>query len=419
MDQTITIDMRKAVVALSDALDLVGVDEVQHGKRVAYIAVECGKRLGLDKDSCNEIFEIGLIHDIGVSETSEHKHLIDEFVWENEHIHCQTGFELIKDYPPFTNYAFPLLYHHTPWEKLKNIKISSRHKRFANIIHLADKINTLAAPYYGGDLLKKTDEICAEISKHKSTRFNTSIANAFLDIATCPAFWITLDSRYLANYIDDCYHSEKPREASLQEIKYLAKIFATIVDAKSKFTAEHSFNVAALSYFIGETYGLSQSICIKIEIAGLLHDIGKLKIPDEILDKSGTLTESERAIINQHSYETYEILRKIPGLEDIAQWAGYHHETLNQQGYPFRPQAAKISIESRIISIADIFQALAQQRPYRPSLSTLEISAILHKMVDKGEIDEMIVDIVDENLERCYEIAIMEHQQPNHDNYQI
>jgi HD-GYP domain-containing protein (c-di-GMP phosphodiesterase class II) len=105
MNQIITIDIRKAVIALSDALDLVGVDEVQHGKRVAYIAVQCARRLGLDEESCNELFEIGLIHDIGVSETSVHKHLIEESEWDDENHHCQVGFELIKDYAPLSEYA--------------------------------------------------------------------------------------------------------------------------------------------------------------------------------------------------------------------------------------------------------------------------------------------------------------------------
>lgn len=178
MEQIVTIDIRKAVIALSDALDLVGVDETYHGKRVAYIAVECGKRLGLDNDSCNELFEIGLIHDIGVSETSVHQHLVDEFEWENENVHCQIGFELIKDYPPLADYAYPLLYHHTPWNKLKDINLSSRHKRFANIIHLADKINTFATPYYGEDVLQKTKLICVEVERQKDVHFNASIASA-------------------------------------------------------------------------------------------------------------------------------------------------------------------------------------------------------------------------------------------------
>jgi len=408
MSQIINIDIRKAVIALSESLDLVGVDEVQHGKRVAYIAVQCALGLGLDNNSCNELFDIGLIHDIGVSETSVHKHLIEEFEWGDELRHCQIGYQLIKDYPPLAEYANPILYHHTPWQQLKTINISSRHKRFANIIHLADKVNTLASPYYGESILEKSDYICAEIAANSEEHFNASVTQAFLEAAKSPAFWIAMESKYIYNFIADKSLFEKQVCASLEEIQILAKIFAAIVDAKSKFTSEHSINVAALSYFIAETYGLSHSVCIKIEIAGLLHDLGKLRIPDEILEKDGTLSDKERAIINQHSFETYQILSKIPGLEEIAKWAGYHHEKLNQTGYPFRPAAEHISIEARIIGIADIFQALAQKRPYRKPSTAQEITIILQEMVTRGEIDKRIVDLVIENLDECYTIAIQE-----------
>jgi len=405
MTENITIDIRKAVMALSEALDLVGVDEIQHGKRVAFIAVQCALKLGLDEESCNELFEIGLIHDIGVSETSVHKHLIEDFEWDDENKHCHVGFELIKDYPPLAHYAYPILYHHMPWEKLKDIKLTSRHKRFANIIHLADKVNVLAAPYYGANILEKSDHICSQIERYGLTHFNPSILQAFLSAAQSPAFWIAMESKYIYNFVTDRCLISKPMIVTLEDIQFLAHIFAVIVDAKSKFTSEHSINVAELSYYISDTYGLSQSVCKKIKIAGLLHDIGKLRIPDEILEKNGILTNTERAIINQHSFETYEILRKIPGLEDIAEWAGYHHEKLNQTGYPFQPHAEKISIEARIIAIADIFQALAQKRPYRKSLGSKEIVVILKEMVAKGEIDEMIVSIVEENPEECFAIS--------------
>lgn len=402
---TLTIDMRSAVIALSDALDLVGIDELQHGKRVAYIAVQCAKKLGLDENSCNELFEIGLIHDIGVSKTLEHKHLVEEFEWSEEHIHCQIGFDLLKDYAPFYDYAIPILHHHTRWEALKTLNLSSRQKRFANLIHLADKVCALATPFYGANILEEVENICAVIESKKDCHFNGSLVVAFLDIAKSPAFWIAMEARYIVNFINDWTFSKNPLKISLDEVCFLANIFAFIVDAKSQFTAEHSLNVAALACFMAETYGLSKTTCIKINITGLLHDIGKLRIPDEILDKNGTLNLRERAIINQHSFETYEILRKIKGLEDIAQWAGFHHETLNQTGYPFHPSTNNISIEARIICVADIFQALAQHRPYRNSMTAEEIVNELNIMVAAGEIDEMIVDIVNDNLEKCYEIA--------------
>ncbi len=133
---------------------------------------------------------------------------------------------------------------------------------------------------------------------------------------------------------------------------------------------------------------LDEIVCHKLEIAGYLHDIGKLMTPDNILQKPGPLNELERSIMNQHSYETYEILRHIKGLEDIAIWASYHHEGLNGTGYPFHPHQQKLSIECRIISVADIFQALVQDRPYREGCTLEKTIEILDQNVKKGILDK-------------------------------
>ena len=88
-------------------------------------------------------------------------------------------------------------------------------------------------------------------------------------------------------------------------------------------------------------------------------------MPDEILDKAGSLDERERAIINTHSFETYQILRHIDGFEAIALWASYHHEEPNGCGYPFHLTAEAMPLEAKILRVADIFQAMVQNRPYR------------------------------------------------------
>ena len=192
---------------------------------------------------------------------------------------------------------------------------------------------------------------------------------------------------------------------SVSELRHFALIMAYIVDQKSPFTAKHSEKVGTLARHIAELFGLFKEQCTKIEIAGFLHDIGKLRMPDEILEKPGALTDIDRAIMNQHSYETYEILRHIDGLDDIAYWAAYHHEGLNGSGYPFHPNSKELSVESRILAISDVFQACVQDRPYRDGMPLNEVIDILNKLAKKGKLDKSIVELVQENDQSCFDVA--------------
>jgi len=142
-----------------------------------------------------------------------------------------------------------------------------------------------------------------------------------------------------------------------------------------------------------------------VEIAALLHDLGKLGVPDEILEKPGRLNAQETTVMHRHSYDTYRILRHIEGLEEIAEWAGNHHETLLGNGYPFQHQEEKLSLETRVIIVADIFQALAQERPYRSSMKAEDVMQILHEMAADGRIDDKLVAIVDNQSAYCWQLA--------------
>jgi putative nucleotidyltransferase with HDIG domain len=229
--------------------------------------------------------------------------------------------------------------------------------------------------------------------------------DAFQRVQTSEAFWIALVDRHITRYTWDMGQIESSEPLSLPQLRQLSLIMSYVVDQKSPFTAQHSVRVADLARYLAAAYGLSEAQCGKIEIAGLLHDLGKLHIPDDILEKAGPLTDFERSIMNQHSYETYEILRQIKGLEEVALWAAYHHEGLNGGGYPFHPRARDLSIEARILAVADVFQALVQDRPYRSGMPLQKVLDALDEMADRGKLDRNIVKLAKENGTGSYRIA--------------
>jgi HD-GYP domain-containing protein (c-di-GMP phosphodiesterase class II) len=157
--------------------------------------------------------------------------------------------------------------------------------------------------------------------------------------------------------------------------------------------------------YLGRLAGLAPGRIALIEIAALLHDLGKLGVPDEMLEKPGKLTAAETAVMHRHSFDTFRILRGIGGLEEVALWAGSHHETLLGDGYPFHSQDDALPIEARVIMVADIFQALAQDRPYRASLPPERIMAILDEMAETGRIDRDLVALAGRDAGACWQVA--------------
>ena len=399
------VDLWQLVYTLSDALDLVGVDDRYHGKRVAVMAATIGEELGWDRLALEMVFFGGLLHDSGVSSTSVHKQLLSELDWSGANSHCERGEMLLTSFHPLMHLAPLVRYHHTHWEELSRKDLPEQVRLLSNLIYLSDRVDSLACEHYGKDLLLMRRRIQGVIRHYKNTFFAPDLADVFLDVAFKEAFWLQLEPNHIKASAKAWMPQPTLMELESVDVRQLAKIFAAIVDAKSPFTAEHSTGVAHLSRWLAECSQLSSNTCDQLEIAGMLHDIGKLMVPDEILDKPGELSAPEMAVIRKHSFETYQILNQIRGFEKIAGWAAYHHEALNGRGYPFHLGEDDLSVEARIVAASDVFQALAQKRPYRPSLSRKKILNKMKYRVRTGRLDEDLVGIVERNLDDCWQAA--------------
>ncbi|BCG65767.1 MAG: hypothetical protein methR_P3623 [Methyloprofundus sp.] len=405
---TFNINLHEAIYSLSDALDLVGVDHVHHGKRVAFMAAECAKALNWETQQIDNLFQAAILHDCGVSNTAVHAKLA-QFEWELEQKHCDLGAEILQSTPVLAHLADIILYHHTHWSALKQLDIPEEVKLHANCIYMVDRVDTLVlgCGLKEPNILVSTEEIRHKIFSKRDDWFHPELVDIFMEVSNSETFWLSLEREHISGYVSTWVAHDLTRTIDFQDLKSIVRIFSYIVDAKSTFTREHSDGVAYLSRYLAEQFELPESNCDVIEIAGLLHDIGKLRVPDAILDKPSKLTELEYQTMKRHSFDTYNILKQVKGFEQISQWAAEHHERVDATGYPDHKGKNQLSIEARIIAVADVFQALAQQRPYRKDLPPDEILAILKQQADSGHLDNDIVVMVEHHLRTCWEKALL------------
>lgn len=405
---SIRVDLHQAVCALAEALSLVGIDEHQHGERVAYMAVECGKRLQWEPDLLDDLFHAGLLHDCGVSSSRIHRRLISEMDWEGAELHCILGEYYISNFPPLAHLAPIIRFHHTHWEHLEELELPLQTKLASNLLFLVDRADALRARLLTESdmtLPRMMSEVRGTLINYHDSHFAPELIEVFLDAASNDAFWLGLEPLNLNERLQELWNPRNNVLTDYDDVRKLSRIFAHIVDAKSDFTFDHSLGVAQLARHLAHLAELPEHRGALIEIAALLHDLGKLGVPDDILEKQGALSSEEKLIMHRHSYDTYRILRHIHGFEQIAEWAGNHHETLLGDGYPFQREQTELTIEARIIAVADIFQALAQERPYRRALSADEILQNLKQLAHEGRIDGELVSLVKNNLESCYHAA--------------
>lgn len=173
---------------------------------------------------------------------------------------------------------------------------------------------------------------------------------------------------------------------SASHIDLICEAFSEVVDAKSNFTFRHSIGVTNVAAAIGEAMGLKPERKQLVHRAALLHDLGKLRVPNSILDKPSQLNPAEWAIMREHPALTAAILQRVQQFDELAYIAGAHHEKLDGSGYPNQMRAENLTIEARILAVADIFGALTEDRPYRNGSAPEQALRIMGRDA-KGRLD--------------------------------
>jgi len=170
-------------------------------------------------------------------------------------------------------------------------------------------------------------------------------------------------------------------EPAVSDIDLICEAFADVVDAKSPFTFRHSVGVTGAALRIARNLGLSNASLRFVNRAALLHDLGKLGVPNSILDRPGKLDAEQWQVVQEHPRLTKEILSRIGSFGELAFVAGAHHERLDGSGYPNHLTREYLTLEARIIAVADAYGALTEDRPYRMALSHEQAIAILREEI--------------------------------------
>ena len=208
----------------------------------------------------------------------------------------------------------------------------------------------------------------AEVTARSGTWFEPALVNQFVDLAQAPEFWIELGASDIADRLLAHPAAQVVVPVDEDYLDDITAAFGEVIDAKSPFTAGHSDRVGQITAALSAELGFAPAEQRKLVRAARLHDVGKLGVSNRILDKPGPLNDAEWTEMRQHSKLTGEILGRIGVLHDMAMIAAAHHERIDGTGYPLQLGAAMIARETRIITTADVFDALTADRPYRAAL---------------------------------------------------
>lgn len=219
----------------------------------------------------------------------------------------------------------------------------------------------------------------AEIRNRSGTWFDPTLVARFESVAQRESFWATLADPAIAEMLVALEPARGTIAIDDDYLDDIARAFAQVIDSKSPFTSGHSERVAIYADMIAAKLGYAPDRRRWLKRAALLHDIGKLGVSNAILDKNGPLDEAEWQAMRRHADLSETILARVAVFQNMARIGGSHHERLDGKGYPRGLTAAEIEPETRIVSVADVFDALTADRPYRKAMPIAKALAILDK----------------------------------------
>lgn len=440
-DDALTVVVSEVLSALSYVLDMVEGQVEGHVLRACYIGMTIGARLELSNADRSDLFYALLLKDAGCSANASR---VTELFGADD-VPAKRNMKTVN-WSRLPNAAFYVARNVSPdgaiWTKARHIVtlgaqgqraarqlVRLRCERGAGIARLlefgdatANAIRALDEHWDGGGhpnglrgeeapLLARicglaqtvevfystfgSDRAEAIARDRRGSWFEPRLVDVLLAEARGGRLWPALSSAGLETAVAALEPPDRVLRATPRRLDLIAHAFAEIIDAKSPYTYRHSEGVATTAVAVSEALGLTPSAVHDQRRAGLLHDIGKLGVSNRILDKPGRLTTEEFRAIQRHPEITHQALTRVRSLAPLATVAAQHHERLDGSGYYRGLGAEDLSLAARILAAADVYDALAQERPYRAALPLEQVLDIMRQ--DAGpKLCAMCVDAVDQ-----------------------
>jgi HD-GYP domain-containing protein (c-di-GMP phosphodiesterase class II) len=393
------------------AVDLAEGHAFGHAERVAYIAQELALSLELDAESVADVTIAALFHDIGLLRiTSELSSLlsggetellighptdaVEDFsslvrkgnlqqVSELIMRHSGEGMTILRELPLSDTVARLVEGHHERWDghgypaghRGDGVPLEQR------ILTTADCIETVIAR--AGERGHSPDFVRSETMAFSGKQLDPTVGKQLAEVVKNVRFWGTFTGGQLAKNLASHIPQEK-LEVTYADLALYFRRLVDLVDAKSPYRANHSWQMARISYLMALELGMADDLASSIGMAGLTHDLGKSGISNQILDKPKWLTGPEYEQAKNHIYYTNKILDNAGDLfTEVQGWVTHHHERLDGSGYPDRLKGDELSREVRILATADVYDALISDRPYRKGLDPVAAVRFMEGKVNR------------------------------------
>lgn len=392
MKENTKVTLGKQITIIHRTINSVEKELLNHGEKVAYTMLNLLKADGsYSNEQIMDICAISVFHDIGAYKVAEKDKVSEVDDSTTPYDHAVYGSLFIKYFSPLSDLYKIVLTHHfsLKYYKDKHKQVISKEGLLLNLADTIDRANLNKAELIRNFIYDNKENFYKEhvdLFNEADKKFN--FLNKLLD----------------GSYVEELYGFFETKILNRDEVIAYSKMLAYSIDFRSEATVKHTITVEAISYQIAKLYGLDEKILIKIKLAAALHDIGKIVIPVEVLEKPGKLSDDEFEIMKSHALIGYKILSNL-NIDDIRDIGTLHHEKLDGTGYPFGLKGKDITLEMRIVAVSDIVSALMGARSYKEEFNKEKIIKILKNMVEYNKIDSEIVSLFIDNYEYIVEEA--------------